>query len=39
MTVERKWWSVAPAAVLVVALAGCGGAQAGGEESHLDNSR
>ncbi len=29
MTVERKWWSVAPAAVLMAALAGCGGAQAG----------
>lgn len=29
MTVERKWWSVAPAAVVVAALAGCGGAQAG----------
>lgn len=33
MTVERKWWSVAPAAVLVTALAGCGGGAQAGEAS------
>lgn len=31
MTVERKWWSVAPAAALVVALAGCGGGVQAGQ--------
>src|SRR5690606_10167458 len=33
MTVERKWWSVAPAAVLAAALAGCGGGAQAGEAS------